>query len=126
NKLSVYFTAGDAGAHGFSTPTLNVESGQWRHIAFAWDQTRGAALYVDGKRAAKYDGKWVYAGNVNQIGLGLTTRADYRCGTISFPQSYDELRVYDRWLEDSSIETLAKGDVPKVGPSNPQPLLDLR
>ena len=33
----------------------NPAPSAWTHIAFAWDETRGVRLYVDGKEAARVD-----------------------------------------------------------------------
>jgi len=126
--IDLYCTLGHAGARGLRLAASQggFAAGAWRHLALAWDQVRGVGIYVDGKLRAQLKQEWVYEGHVNHIGLGLTTRADYRPGGAEFAQSYDELRIYDRWLDDSSIAALAKGETPLPGPLDMAPFLALR
>ena len=128
DTLSLYFTRGYQGAVGVRAGGLRgqFKAGEWRHIAIAWDQTRGVAVYVDGKRAAGWKGEWAYEGHVHALGLGVSTRPDFRPDGSRHDQSFDEVRVYDRWLDDASIAALARGEEPQPQPADRTPFLALR
>jgi len=85
---------------------------QWTHLALAWDETRGIRFYVNGKLAAKVDTAAVYNAALDQFGpfsriiSPYNVQSDYnfvRGGDL------DELRVYDRMLDDDDVAALARG-----------------
>ncbi|MCZ7646039.1 MAG: hypothetical protein M5U26_12260 [Planctomycetota bacterium] len=119
--LGAIGTLGSAGGRGLSVHAYRnaIKAGEWRHLALAWDQARGMALYVDGKLGAEYKGAWSYEGHFNHIGLGIETRPDFRPSGAQFSQSYDELAVYDRWLSDAEIAELAAGKLPQPSALDP-------
>jgi len=100
---------------------------RWLHIAFAWDETRGVTLWIDGKRVAS-----------------KTARADYDQGLFGFgpfqrvvsPQkvesSYnymrsadlDELRVFDHMLGDRDVAALATAQPARTAAAPPRRLND--
>ncbi len=126
-RIGLYFTAGNAGKKSISGGLKQpFKEGEWRHIAVAWDRTRGMAVYVDGVRIMQWESEWIYDGNVNAIGLGITTRPDFRPGSAGFSQSYDELRVYDRWLDDAALAALVEGKEPEIGDADPAAYLALK
>jgi hypothetical protein len=90
---------------------------QWVHLAFSWDETKGIRFYVNGKLAAKKETVAVYDTALDQFGphsriiSPYNVQSDYnfvRGGDI------DEIRIYDRMLDDVAVATLAKGDAPAL------------
>ena len=88
---------------------------EWVHLALAWDETRGIRFYVNGKLAATKETTAVYNAALDQFGPHSriisphNVQSDYnfvRGGDI------DEIRIYDRMLDDAAMVTLAKGDAP--------------
>ncbi len=87
----------------------------WIHLALAWDETRGIRFYLNGRLAAKNETTAVYNAALDQFGphsriIGpWQVQSDYnftRGGDI------DELRIYDRMLDDGAVTTLAQGGAP--------------
>jgi len=85
---------------------------EWTHLALSWDETRGIRFYVNGRLAAKVDTTAVYNAALDQFGpfsriiSPFNVQSDYnfvRGGDI------DELRIYDRMLDDDAVATLARG-----------------
>jgi len=104
--------------------------GEWTHLALAWDETRGIRFYVNGKLAAMVETQAVYNAALDQFGPHSriisphNVQSDYnfvRGGDI------DEIRIYDRMLDDAAIATLAKGDAPAdLAPLSARQLDDTR
>ena len=86
----------------------------WHHIAFAWDETVGVQLYVDGKLVARRDQKADLDSGLDQFGLAgrvlsphqVQSRYNFMRGS-----DVDEIRVYDHLLDPAGVVALAgKGD----------------
>jgi hypothetical protein len=102
----------------------------WTHLAISWDETRGIRFYVNGKLAAKKEMAAVYNTALDQFGphsriiSPWNVQSDYnfvRGGDI------DEIRIYDRMLDDPAIAGLAKGDaVTGLPPLPRRDLTDVR
>jgi len=114
--FDLFCTLGHAGQRGLRATAKKgrFKPQAWHHVALAWDQARGAAIYVDGVVEGTLKTEWFYDGHISQIGLGITTRPDFRPGGAEFAQSYDELRIYDRWLDPAEVALLAKGGDPEL------------
>lgn len=93
---------------------------EWVHLALSWDETRGLRFYVNGALAGKVETKAVLYAGLDQFGPHSRTispmqvQSDYnfvRGGDI------DEIRIYDRWLSDANVASLAKGVAPRQIPS---------
>jgi Concanavalin A-like lectin/glucanases superfamily len=98
----------------------------WVHLALAWDETSGIRFYVNGKLAAKQETIAVYNAALDQFGphsriiSPYNVQSDYnfvRGGDI------DEIRIYDRMLEDAAVAQLARAEAPSDLP--PLPSRDL-
>ena len=83
----------------------------WTHLAVAWDENRGLRFYINGQLAAHVDTKARYDLALDQFGPHSRiisphqVQSDYnfvRGGDI------DEVRIYDRMLDDGAISDLAK------------------
>ena len=88
----------------------------WHHLAFAWDETAGVRLYVDGKLVARKDQAADLDAGLDQFGMAgrvisphqVQSRYNFMRGS-----DLDEIRVYDHMLGDVGIAALAaKGEPP--------------
>lgn len=88
------------------------KQGEWHHVAFTWDQTKGEArLYVNGKSVGERTIPGAYKKYDAPISLNLY------CGwesTDRFKANvgngvYDELKIFDKPLNSSEIFVLASG-----------------
>jgi hypothetical protein len=100
---------------------------EWTHLAISWDETLGIRFYVNGKLAAKNGTMAVYNTALDQFGphsriiSPYNVQSDYnfvRGGDI------DEIRIYDRMLDDSAVATLATGNAVTGLPTLPTRNLD--
>ncbi|WP_028918298.1 LamG-like jellyroll fold domain-containing protein [Pseudoxanthomonas sp. J35] len=86
----------------------------WVHLAFAWDETAGVRLYVDGREAARVEAGPVpfdYDAALDQLGLAGRVMAPYQVQSrYNFLRGsdFDEIRVYDRMLDAAGMATLAR------------------
>jgi hypothetical protein len=91
---------------------------EWHHIAFAWDETIGVRLFVDGREAARKDIKADYDAGLDQFGLAGRVIAPHQVQSrYSFMRGsdVDELRIYDSMLLPTAIAALAA----RQDPSSP-------
>jgi hypothetical protein len=100
---------------------------KWTHLAFAWDETKGVQLWVDGKpvarKAAKADlDSGLYAfGPHSRIISGYQVQSAYnfmRGGDV------DELRIYDHMLGDADVAALARKETPVIAAAPARDLSD--
>ena len=85
----------------------------WTHLAFTWDETRGVALYVDGKLAAKQAAVAVYDSGLDQFGPTSRAVSPHQVQSrYNFLRGgdYDELRIYDHALPAPAIAALARAE----------------
>ena len=94
-------------------PDRFPDPGEWTHLAFSWDETRGVRLYMNGALAAKYDTTSVF-----DAGLGLFQpfgrfatpgTVTSNCGHLR-GADIDEIHIYDHMLEDGEIRRLSQGE----------------
>ena len=107
-KFRLYLSAGELGGQTLTSAPIMVLPGQWHHLLLCWDQTYGAALLVDGEIAFQFNKSWSYDGAIGSIGLGVSNNPG-RPPVTTFSQSFDELRIYDRWLDDPNLQKLIQG-----------------
>ncbi|WP_380787852.1 LamG-like jellyroll fold domain-containing protein [Sphingomonas sp. R86521] len=82
----------------------------WRHMAFAWDETAGVRLYVDGREVARKDQPADLDSGLDQFGLAgrvlsphqVQSRYNFMRGS-----DFDEIRVYDHMLAATDVAALA-------------------
>ena len=82
----------------------------WQHIAFAWDETKGVRLYVDGKEVARKDQTADLDTGLDQFGLAGRVMAPHQVQSrYNFMRGsdVDDIRVYDRMLSPANIAALA-------------------
>jgi len=103
----------------------NLAASAWTHLAFAWDETRGVRLYVDGKEAARADcaqacadgGSLDFDAALDQLGLAGRVMAPHQVQSrYNFLRGsdFDEIRVYDRMLDAAGVAALARQQEPRT------------
>ncbi len=112
SELHVNFTSGEniqlfieGGASDVSiTSSSTYADGLWHHVAATWDVNGNAILYVDGSSvgSATHDANNFVFSSVHRLGRpGASSR--YWTGRM------DDVRVYDRELNHTEVEALARG-----------------
>ena len=88
----------------------NVQTTEWQHLAFAWRSGEQLSLYIDGVlddapvfNAAATEGEITGASKF-VIGRGAKDGGDN-----SWPGLIDDVRLYNRVLDEKEIESLASG-----------------
>jgi len=92
----------------------------WQHIAFAWDESVGVRLFVDGKEVARKDQKADLDTGLDQFGLAGRVMAPHQVQSrYNFMRGsdLDEIRVYDRMLDAAGIAALAAKAEPAPSPA---------
>lgn len=87
----------------------------WTHLALAWDETRGIRFYVNGKLAAANETRAVYNAALDQFGPHSRIISPYNVQSdCNFVRGgdVDEIRIYDRMLDNVAVAALSKGDAP--------------
>lgn len=83
-------------------------TGNWTHLALTWDCTNGAALYVNGKKAAERKGAF------KPVRLQARWPGRIGCHTVGggfqFKGDLDEVRLFNRALSSDELATLATSD----------------
>ena len=95
----------------------------WTHIAFAWDETTGVKLYIDGRLAARKDQPALLDAGLDQFGphsriispMQVQSRYNFLRGG-----DLDEIRIYDRALDDAAMAALAQGTEPAPAAVQPE------
>ncbi|MFN3435212.1 MAG: LamG-like jellyroll fold domain-containing protein, partial [Sphingomonas sp.] len=93
---------------------------QWSHIAFAWDETQGVRLFVDGRKVAKLAQKADLDSGLDQFGMAGRVISPHQVQSrYSFMRGsdLDEIRVYDHMLAPADVAALAA----KREPASPAP-----
>ncbi|WP_028914304.1 LamG-like jellyroll fold domain-containing protein [Pseudoxanthomonas sp. J31] len=91
------------------------DAASWTHLAFAWDETAGVRLFVDGREVARQDATADYDAALDQLGLAGRVLAPYQVQSrYNFLRGsdFDEIRVYDRMLRPAAVAALARGQEP--------------
>jgi hypothetical protein len=94
----------------------------WTHIAFAWDETAGVQLYVDGQPVARRDQAALLDAGLDQFGphsriispMQVQSRYNFLRGG-----DLDELHIFDHVLPARDIATLARLGEPISRTSEP-------
>ena len=94
---------------------------QWEHIAFAWDETVGVRLFVDGREVARLAQTADLDSGLDQFGMAgrvisphqVQSRYNFMRGS-----DLDEIRVYDRMLTAADVATLAARREPTLAPAD--------
>lgn len=87
----------------------------WEHIAFAWDETLGVRLSVDGKEVARKEQKADLDSGLDQFGLAGRVMSPHQVQSrYSFMRGsdVDDIRVYDHLLSAADVAALAAKQEP--------------
>ncbi|RVT95053.1 LamG domain-containing protein [Sphingomonas crocodyli] len=92
----------------------------WHHIAFAWDETMGVRLFVDGREVARKDQKADLDSGLDQLGMAgrvlsphqVQSRYNFMRGS-----DFDEIRVYASALDTDAVAALAAKGEPTLKPA---------
>ncbi len=90
---------------------------EWVHITFAWDETGGVRLWVNGKPAARLDAKAVYDQNLWGFGPFQRIVAPWQVHSLyNYKRTgdIDELRIYDHMVSDADAAGLAAHQAPQT------------
>ncbi|WP_116090494.1 LamG-like jellyroll fold domain-containing protein [Sphingomonas crusticola] len=96
----------------------------WRHIAFAWDETVGVRLYVDGREVARTDRTADLDSGLDQLGLAGRVVSPHQVQSrYNFMRGgdFDELRIYDHMLSGTDIAALSSLTEPATAPPAAEP-----
>ncbi|TPG52905.1 LamG-like jellyroll fold domain-containing protein [Sphingomonas glacialis] len=92
----------------------------WKHIAFAWDETKGVQLFIDGTLVARKDQVADLDSGLDQFGLAGRAMSPHQVQSrYNFMRGsdLDEIRVYDHMLRPADVAALAdKRDPLPVAP----------
>lgn len=92
----------------------------WMHIAFAWDETKGVRLFVDGREVARKDRKADLDSGLDQFGMAGRVIAPHQVQSrynFTRGSDLDEIRVYDHMLDVAGIAALAAKSEPAHAPA---------
>jgi len=81
----------------------------WIHIAFAWDETQGVKLWIDGKPVAQQVAKAVYDQGLWGFGPFQRIVAPWQVHSLyNYKRTgdLDELRIYDHMMDDAEVTAL--------------------
>lgn len=92
---------------------------EWQHLAFAWDETLGVRLFLNGREVARRDQKADLDSGLDQFGMAgrvisphqVQSRYNFMRGS-----DLDEIRVYDRMLAAADVAALAARSLPGAPP----------
>jgi hypothetical protein len=87
----------------------------WHHIAFAWDETQGIRLYVDGKEVAHKDTAADLDSGLDQLGLAGRIIAPHQVQSryhFMRGSDVDDIRVYDHMLAGQDVAAITAGVTP--------------
>lgn len=88
---------------------------EWFHIAFAWDETVGVRLYINGEPAGAMDQKAILSAGLDQFGTHsrIISNAQVQ-SSYNYMRTgdFDEIMIFDRMPEDAQIKMLAAGQIP--------------
>ena len=100
-----FFTQG-TGQPRETFATTPLDDGQWHHVAGTYDRATGKQyVYTDGMLEASSQGTVGAPMNVDPACI-FTVGAQNETGNVSFNGLIDDVRIYDRALNESEIEQL--------------------
>lgn len=101
-----------------STTAAAPRPDQWILVTFTWDEAKGIALYVDGKPVASKAQAAALDAGLDQFGPHSRVISPHQVqSAYQFIRGgdVDDIRVYDRALDDAAVAGLAAGREPPPG-----------
>jgi len=102
---------------------------QWVNIAFAWDETQGVRLYVDGKLVAQKDATAVLDSGLDQFGPFSRVISPFQVQSgFQYVRGGDtgNIRFYDHMLSANSVAAIARDEGVKDDAAPVRDLLDAK
>ncbi len=99
----------------------------WTHIAFAWDETEGVRLFVDGKEVARKLQRADLDSGLDQLGMAGRVLSPHQVQSryhFMRGSDLDEIRVYDRALGEADVARLAAKQEVAPAPNTDVPIPD--
>jgi hypothetical protein len=91
---------------------------KWILITFAWDETSGVSLYIDGRKVAAKAQTSVLAAGLDSFGPHSRLISPHQVQSMyQFIRGgdIDDIRIYDHALSDADVSGLAAGKLPTSG-----------
>lgn len=88
---------------------------QWFHLAFAWDETWGVKLYIDGNLAAEKRQEAILYAGLDQFGTHSRVISNAQVqSSYNYMRTgdFDEIMIFDRMLDEESIQMLSRCQMP--------------
>jgi hypothetical protein len=110
-----------------STTAEAPKPDQWILVTFTWDEAKGIALYIDGKPVASKAQAAALDAGLDQFGPHSRVISPHQVqSAYQFIRGgdVDDIRVYDRALDDAAVAGLAAGKEPAPAarrPPTPRP-----
>jgi hypothetical protein len=98
-----------------STMAAPPRPDQWILVTFTWDETKGVALYIDGKLVASKAQAAALDAGLDQFGPHSRVISPHQVqSAYQFIRGgdVDDIRVYDHALDDAAVASLAAGKAP--------------
>ncbi len=92
----------------------------WHHIAFAWDETQGVQLFVDGREVARKVQNANLDSGLDQFGMAGRVMSPHQVQSrYNFMRGsdLDEIRVYDHALDGMDVSRLSAKQEPSPAPA---------
>jgi hypothetical protein len=99
-----------------STTAAPPKPDQWILVTFTWDEAKGIALYIDGKPVASKAQAAALDAGLDQFGPHSRVISPHQVqSAYQFVRGgdVDDIRVYDRALDDAAVAGLAAGKAPR-------------
>lgn len=97
----------DDGGNGLISPVDGLTTGEWHHLAYTFDATAGAAVYVDGRLQNNGNYTFTPGDILRKDTFGLTI-GSASGGNDTCKCRIDELRLYSRVLSAAEIKLIAQ------------------
>lgn len=92
---------------------------EWFHVAFAWDETVGVRLYINGELAALENRTALLWAGLDQFGTHsrIISNAQVQ-SSYNYMRTgdFDELCIFDRMLDDGQVKQLWQLQIPELSP----------
>jgi hypothetical protein len=101
-----------------STTAAAPKPDQWILVTFTWDEAQGIALYIDGKSVASKAQASALDAGLDQFGPHSRVISPHQVqSAYQFIRGgdVDDIRIYDRALDDAAVADLAAGKNPAPG-----------
>ena len=87
----------------------NLQSAEWQHLALTWSSGDSVALYIDAELDDPQYNADVRTGTISGATKFIIGRGGKDNGGTSWTGLIDDVRIYDRVLDDKEIAELATG-----------------